>query len=641
MLELSKSSLVTLSALKASFIIPSYQRAFRWGKKQVENLLDDFYEFASGSGKTFFLQPLVVISSFADNDAYELIDGQQRLTALYLLDSALCHLLSQEERGLHYQIIYEARPGLQNFLKSLCGDYNTVLDNADESMDFYCLFQARQTILEWLANKNMGDYLSIFHNKLLNNIKFLWHDSNDEYDSSPVQKYIRINTGKIPLADGELCRALFLMPGNHDLSAELPSALFKEESSALEHLRARLLYKRRLILAHDWDQIERSLWDERFWNFIGGGSYKDSVRMGLLLELHNNIKASFVGEHICFDKYAQEFKKINMNSDAAQVWENLVKTLERLRYWYRSNDYYHWIGYLTLMQGYEKLALLLMQAALLREDEFKALLKEEIRKSVSPENLPPLDELSFLNNYELCKNILILFNIEYSRRHQEYYPPFPFLAFSLENTTIEHVYARNVENLKEIEDRVQWIEEHRNFINELEYGQVRDMGSKSEREALTFEDFSRRKSEVLEKADNFIKWARNGEKLGEEIVAERFNSASEALSGFIEQNEDEEMHSLYNLALLDHKLNSYFKNSIFAIKQQKLRQCLLEGDIFIPGGTIALFMRHFARGRREEAWWTKEDRDDYRAVLRDTLGEFWPELKTGDSLAAELHNAKI
>lgn len=637
MSELLKSSLLTLDSIEGSFIIPSYQRAYRWGRKQVENLLDDFYEFATGSGKTFFLQPLVLCPSDTLPDAYELIDGQQRLTTLYLLDAALCHVQGRGARQLRYGIVYQARADLEDFLKGLVADNDIQFEDVEESLDFYCLFQAWQIIRNWLANKDMGDFLPTFHARLLNNVKFLWHDSSVESDSSPAQKFIRINTGKIPLADGELCRALFLMPHNHDLSADFPSPSCDMGREVLEHIHSRLLYKRRLILAHDWDVIERSLHDESFWNFIGGAAYKDSVRMGFLLELHNNVQAAFPGEHVCFDKYSHEFNTINLHRDAAQAWEELVESLERLKYWYRDNDYYHWIGYLTLMNGCGALSFLLGQARMLTETEFRSLVKDEIRKSIAPD-LPPLDELSFQNNYLLCKNILILFNIEYSRRHQGHSPRFPFPVFSLENNTIEHVYARNVESLKEWEDRVQWIEEHRNFIAELDYGQVQGLGSAVNKACLTVDEFSRRKREILEMADKFIFSVRNGEKISEEIMTERFNAISDSLSKFIERHEDDDVHTLYNLALLDHDLNSYFRNSIFAIKQKKLCKRLLEGKTFIPAGTIALFMRHFERGRREAPWWTREDQEDYRAVLGETLGEFWPKLKINESPGVEPDN---
>ncbi len=623
--DITRSVLVNLASIKGDFIIPSYQRAYRWGVKQVENLLNDFYEFALGNSATFFLQPLVINHPAVNLERYELIDGQQRLTTLYLLDAVLGHCLKTGKRLIQYNIIYESHAARNKFLHGLVTDFKSQLEDADSSLDFYCLFQARQTILNWVSDKILPDFIPVYHEKLLNNVKFLWHDITLEEDSTPVQKFIRINTGRIPLADGELCRALFLLPQNHDFTGDLPENFAShEETAAKKELLFQLQYKRCITLGHDWDRIERNMWEPVFWNFIGGKNYKSPVRIGLLLELYNGIYASYPGEHVCFEKYYEEFGIENKTRDAGKAWEAILQTMERLQFWFQDNDYYHWIGYLTATYGYEKLSFLLKQARKLTEDEFRALLKDEIRKSILPEGIPALDEWNFLNNYVQCKNILFLFNIEYSRRHQSHSPRFPYQDFDLDAYTIEHVFAQNMESLEDTHDRIQWIEEHINFIREIDWEHLRKHENRND--FLTEEAFLRKKEEILDKADTFLAEIREEKNRNRDLVTEDFNAVGEMISSFIERPEEEEKHDLYNLALLDHNLNSYFNNSIFAIKQKKLRRRLLEGAPLIPAGTIALFMRHFARNRREEAWWTKADQEDYRSIMIDTLREFWPEL---------------
>ena len=62
------------------FIIPAYQRGYRWDE-EVKMLLDDLNEITEG--KEYCLQPIVVRA--LGDEKYELIDGQQRLTTLFLL----------------------------------------------------------------------------------------------------------------------------------------------------------------------------------------------------------------------------------------------------------------------------------------------------------------------------------------------------------------------------------------------------------------------------------------------------------------------------------------------------------------------------------------------------------------------------
>ena len=66
--------------LDKNYFIPSYQRGYRWGKEEVEYLLEDIYEIPLG--QKYCLQPVVVKNV---NTVYELIDGQQRMTTLYLI----------------------------------------------------------------------------------------------------------------------------------------------------------------------------------------------------------------------------------------------------------------------------------------------------------------------------------------------------------------------------------------------------------------------------------------------------------------------------------------------------------------------------------------------------------------------------
>lgn len=85
-MENSKISLKPVKELFGiHFFIPDYQRGYRWGTKQVEDLLRDLEEFyesiyeAESSKKTYCLQPLVVKEK---DNKYIVIDGQQRLTTV-------------------------------------------------------------------------------------------------------------------------------------------------------------------------------------------------------------------------------------------------------------------------------------------------------------------------------------------------------------------------------------------------------------------------------------------------------------------------------------------------------------------------------------------------------------------------------
>ena len=79
----------TIAELKGyKFEIPSYQRGYRWTQTEVKALLDDIDEFnTENETKKYCIQPLIVKK--IENNKYEVVDGQQRLTTIYLCLKAL------------------------------------------------------------------------------------------------------------------------------------------------------------------------------------------------------------------------------------------------------------------------------------------------------------------------------------------------------------------------------------------------------------------------------------------------------------------------------------------------------------------------------------------------------------------------
>lgn len=93
-IEVNKQSVETLlgSGKTKPFVIPEYQRPYAWTDEQVETLFEDLWEFTVISGGTkressYFLGSIV---SYENEDGeQEIIDGQQRITSLFLLLRAI------------------------------------------------------------------------------------------------------------------------------------------------------------------------------------------------------------------------------------------------------------------------------------------------------------------------------------------------------------------------------------------------------------------------------------------------------------------------------------------------------------------------------------------------------------------------
>ena len=78
--KIAESNITTIfSNDKITYVIPLYQRAYAWKEKEITQLIDDICDC---EGENYFLGSLIVDKK---ENKFEVIDGQQRLTTLFLL----------------------------------------------------------------------------------------------------------------------------------------------------------------------------------------------------------------------------------------------------------------------------------------------------------------------------------------------------------------------------------------------------------------------------------------------------------------------------------------------------------------------------------------------------------------------------
>lgn len=103
--------------LAMEFFIPFFQRGYRWKKQQVTDLLDDIWEFSQKAEKPkdefYCLQPVVVINI---GGKYSVIDGQQRLTTIFIILYYLNEIMKILGKK-KFTLEYETRKDSEEFLK--------------------------------------------------------------------------------------------------------------------------------------------------------------------------------------------------------------------------------------------------------------------------------------------------------------------------------------------------------------------------------------------------------------------------------------------------------------------------------------------------------------------------------------------
>ena len=103
----SEYPLAKIFSSEFEYIIPSYQRPYAWTVDQASELFDDLYDFyQSEQDEGYFLGSIVLIKQEGAPRA-EVIDGQQRLTTLTILLSALASKTEGEDRATLCKYIVE------------------------------------------------------------------------------------------------------------------------------------------------------------------------------------------------------------------------------------------------------------------------------------------------------------------------------------------------------------------------------------------------------------------------------------------------------------------------------------------------------------------------------------------------------
>ncbi len=241
-LKAIKELLKDESGNSLNFFIPAYQRGYRWSPFQVLQLLWDIREFTMRNNPQpedfYCLQPLVCK---AYKDYFEVVDGQQRLTTLFLILQHFNDRLAKKYKQTIFTLNYETRPELKEKIADLDED------SAKDNVDFFHIYKAKQAIEKWFEDHDSE--VEGIKSALLNSVKVIWFQLADSDD--PVDAFTRLNVGKIPLTSDELIRALFLRS----------SSSGERDTVGIQ-----------LQIAHDWDQMEKGLQSSAFWGFLSNGN---------------------------------------------------------------------------------------------------------------------------------------------------------------------------------------------------------------------------------------------------------------------------------------------------------------------------------------------------------------------------------
>lgn len=549
--------------ISGNFIVKSYQRGYRWDV-QVRTLLDDIKE---NGDKDYCLQPIVVKRD--GDDSYELIDGQQRLTTLYILLQYIQKNYKPKIK-INFSISYENRTKSKDFLN------NINEEEANSNIDFFFMYQAYKTIDDWFeANEDPTFLADEMYRYLHSFVKVIWYEVDDNVDS--IALFTRLNIGRIPLTNAELIKALFLRRNDNE-----------DESKRIDK-------RRQIEIAVQWDDMERQLQEPRFWYFLTNDKPEDyPTKIDLLFKF---IAKGDLDEH---EKYATFFyfdkEKDNPKYESTlDLWYNVVrKTYLLLKEWYEDHSLYHKIGYLIASNTKNMQELITLATdTTATKTEFNHLLDVEIAKSIDIKPDEKYMELSYEdpNDKDMISKILLLFNVQ-SVSNNGSYQWYPFHEHKAAHWTLEHIHAQQSEGLNSKEAMHDWLKQHIHSVEAVYPGD--------------------NKKELKEKMEAAIK----NDKLTIEEFRPIFN---EVVGLFTVDDTSTYLHFLTNMALLNGDQNSALSNSVFDVKRNKIIEMDKHGE-FIPFCTRMVFLKYYSPSEGNQIhYWSKTDRDAYRKNMNEVL----------------------
>lgn len=604
------------------FFIRHYQRGYRWTKQQVEQLLEDIDSFTprelknDPSKKTFYcLQPVVLKKLQQDTvpdrkfegDWYEVIDGQQRLTTIYLILKYRNERWLGDDKEKLFNIDYETREKCVEFLDSIrVNDDKTTVNIEKKYIDFYHISKAYQVIRDWELNyenryKKKFDK-NDFQSKLLSHSKIIWYEVEQEENS--VELFERLNLGKIPLTNAELTKALFL-------SNDSFSELVKEEQR-IKHYE----------IASLWDEIEHKLneLDKKFWSFITNKKRETfDTRIELILDLIAKKPEEHIDPLFTFLKFLEKSKATANGSEVSalsKTWEEIEQFYHTLIEWNNDRDLYHMIGYLVSsreVKGYEKQPLNELVAYSINntKEDFWVHLNKRIRESV---NFEP-SELRYDEHPDRLFNLLLLFNVETYRTSISIDDYYPFKQHKSNQWSLEHIHAQNSEGLDQTKkvQWTQWLDLHIPVIKDL-------------RKHPKFKENIADIDTIISEGETY---SANIDRLNWPLFQDLFTRINKILSHDSGHNGNR-VHGLGNMALLSQPDNAALNNSAFEVKRREVIRLDQQGS-FIPICTRRVFQGYYSNAEEteEKFIWSPVEEEAYIKKITDSLNDYLPRATIG------------
>ncbi len=248
---------VTIFDTNAHYVIPRYQRAYAWEDKEIVQLIDDINDI--DSSENYYIGSLVVSRIQGKAETYEVVDGQQRLTTLFLL---LQYLVSEGalEGEVGQTLTFDCRSKSKYTLSNIQQILTNKKLSADqeESIDQSILNGIKAIRQKFTSDKglNKDEFVSRLQHVILYRIEVPEH--------TDLNRYFEImNTRGEQLEQHDILKARLMRFLNNRKEQELFSRIWNACSDMTGYVQMHFSRtEREKIFNGEWNDWPADEWDE-------------------------------------------------------------------------------------------------------------------------------------------------------------------------------------------------------------------------------------------------------------------------------------------------------------------------------------------------------------------------------------------
>jgi hypothetical protein len=192
-----------------SFNIPRYQRLFVWKEEQINTLFNDILTAAFSNKNFYYIGGIITVKYDNIENCYDLVDGQQRFTTLWLLCNELGDDLdSFTKRRDDLRLNFSIRDNVKDFFNKILNEKEVDTKKTDFE-DLIRISKAKRTLNSLIKqNLNTKDKKQKFAEFILNRLKMVI--TNVPSDTDLNKLFETLNNRGIQLSQHEILKAQLL-----------------------------------------------------------------------------------------------------------------------------------------------------------------------------------------------------------------------------------------------------------------------------------------------------------------------------------------------------------------------------------------------------------------------------------------------